>query len=116
MKNQIIIIATVLICLSTSMFFLAYTEKTQRENDENFWSIYFVAPFAENDNAFVIDNHSADATFHYVVTSNEKEILAGDVPVAKNDRELIDPEEINSLLPITITVMKNDEKKSIEKK
>lgn len=116
MKNQIIIIATILICLSASMLFLAYTEKTQREKDENFWSIYFVAPFAENGNAFVIDNHSADATFRYIVTSNEKEILTGDVIVTKNDRKLIDPEEINSPSPITITVMKNDEKKSIEKK
>lgn len=116
MKNQIIIIVTILICLSTSMLFLAYTEKTQREHDENFWSMYFIAPFTRNDNAFVIDNRAADATFHYTITSSDQEILTGDISVAKNDRELVNPGEINALSPITITVTQNDEKKSIEKK
>jgi hypothetical protein len=98
------------------MLLLAYTEKNQRENDENFWSVYFIAPFTENDNAFIIDNHSADATFHYIVTSNEQEVLTGDISVAKDDHALIDPEEIDRTFPITITVTQDTKKKFIEKK
>ncbi|MFA5985802.1 MAG: hypothetical protein WC819_00455 [Parcubacteria group bacterium] len=114
MKNQIMIIATILICLSASILFLAYTEKTQREHDENFWSIYFVDPFAQDNHSFAIDNHSADATFHYTAIAGEITLVSEDVFITKDNHQIITVEKTTN--PITITVTKDGKEKMIEKK
>ncbi len=115
MKYPHIIIITILATLMASMLFLAYVEKNQRDTDEDFWSVYFVYPLADN-NTFVIDNRSSAATFHYDITTESGIIASDDVEIETKDRILIKTEAEQNAQPVTITVKKGDEKKELEKK
>ena len=115
MKYPIIIITTTLLTLIASMLFLAYVEKNQLDTGEDFWSIYFVYPLTD-DNAFVIDNRSSKATFHYDITTEAGIIASDDVEIETKDRVLIKTEAEQNTRPVTITIKKDEEKKELEKK
>lgn len=116
MRSQYTIIFVTLITLVASMLFLSYIENDQRQRNENFWSVYFVDPFSV-DNRFIIENRSmADATFFYEITQNDITTRSEDLTVKKGEFKLIVPDEKNKSTPIQITVAKDDERKSIDKK
>ncbi len=117
MKSQYIIILTVIITLTASMLFLAQTEKDQRSKNQNFWSIYFIAPLTNSDNRFVIDNKTkSDATFHYEIILNGETKDAKDVEIKKDERKLIELKKQQNTSPIKIIVTHNNSNKQIEKK
>ena len=115
MKNQRIIILTTIITLTTAMLFLAWVEKSQRDKNQNFWSVYFIAPLTNTDNRFVIDNKTPqDKVFHYTISTSEKQ-HQNDVKIESNTRKLIQTKEFDNQ-NIKITVTDNQNTKTIEKK
>lgn len=116
MRSQYIIAITILIALTASMLFLAYSEKSQREKNEDFWSIYFIDPFSA-DNRFVIDNRSSeDKTFHYEIARDETTVQSGDIDINSKSRELVTTNDALNTKQIIITVSEDKKKKTIEKK
>ncbi len=116
MKSQYIIILTIITITVASMLLLAKIEDTQRENNQNFWSIYFVDPMG-TDTRFVIDNKTPEIkTFHYDIIVNEEMINSGDIEIGKNNRKLIELKELEPTESIMIQVTTNDEMKTIYKK
>lgn len=115
MKSQYIIILATLITLIATMLLLAFIEKDQREKNEDFWSVYFVYPLTE-ENDFVIDNKSEDATFTYEIHSGENALKSNSVEIKKDSRKLIKVTEEGNISPIEITIKSNNDIKTIEKK
>ena len=97
------------------MLFLAQIEQNQRDKNQNFWSIYFVAPLTQTDNRFVIDNKTQDdTTFHYEIIQNDNVKKSEDIEIKKDKRKLIDTKDYdNQSIKIIVTNKKN--KKGIEK-
>lgn len=117
MKSQLIIITTACTMLIGSIFFLTYTERAQREHDEDFWSIFFIDPFSKDHNDFVIDNRGPTADFTYTITSHETKLFEESVSLDVDAQIQITSPEIESDQPLTITVTDKDaHQKSIEKK
>lgn len=98
------------------MLFLGYTEKMQRDKGEDFWSVYFIAPLAKDNNSFVIDNREDAALFHYEIRTDETIISTEDISVPTKDRVLITTKDIQNTSPIIITITKDDTKKELTKK
>lgn len=115
MTNNRIIIILIICSTALSMLFLGYVEKRQRDANEDYWSIYFVAPFSHNDHTFVIDNKSDSDDFFYEITANENIVTSETKTVSANDRSLITVSQ-DLTEPLTITVTKDDQKKTIQKK
>ena len=116
MKSQYIIILTITIALVVGMLFLAQTEQNQRNQNQNFWSIYFVAPLTTVDNRFVIDNKTKnDATFHYEIKIDDEVKKFEDIEIKKDERKLINTKNYNNQ-SIKIIVTNDEDKKEIEKK
>lgn len=116
MKSQYSIIISTIAFLVLSMLFLAYIEQHQRNLQENFWSIYFVAPL-DTTNAFVIDNRTPeDATFTYEIHAKYGTLLHSDtVTLTPKNRTLIETSPKQDVTPISIIVYKDGEKKEIYK-
>jgi hypothetical protein len=116
MKSQYIIILSVIITLTAGMLFLSQMEKTQREDSQNFWSIYFISPLTNSDNRFVIDNKTdADTTFHYEITVDNEMKDFGDIEIKKDERKLIETKDFDNQ-NLTIIVTNGQDKQKIEKK
>ena len=116
MKSQYIIILTVIITLVASMLFLAQIEQNQRDKNQNFWSIYFIAPLTQTDNRFVIDNKTQnDATFHYEIIKDNDVKKSENIEIKKDKRKLVDTKDYNNQ-SIKIIVTNGKDKKEIEKK
>lgn len=116
MKNQKIIILTTIITLTSAMLFLAWTEKNQRDNNQDFWSVYFVAPLTNTDNRFVIDNKTHDnKTFHYTISTNNEKKYENDIKIQKNTRKLIDTKNFDNK-NVQITITSDNDEKTLEKK
>lgn len=97
------------------MLFLGYMEKKQRDTDENFWSIYFVAPLSSDDHRFVIDSRSSSTAFRYDIMINEQIIDSKEITIKRKDHVIITPSEIRSL-PFSIIVSHDDKKQELTKK
>lgn len=118
MKSQYIIILTIIIALTASMLFLAQIEKDQRDDNQNFWSAYFIAPLDMTDNRFVIDNKTqSDKTFHYNITDNgNNTIQDGDIKIKTNTRKVIETAKKSDNRPVTIVIITDNEEKILAKK
>ncbi len=100
------------------MLFLAQMEKDQRDENQNFWSTYFIAPLDATDNRFVIDNKTqSDKTFHYDITNNENDTMQdGDIEIKANTRKIIKTDEKSNNSPVTIIITTDNKEKTLEKK
>ena len=98
------------------MLFLAQIEQNQRDENQDFWSIYFIAPLTQTDNRFVIDNKTqSDAIFHYEIIKDNDVKKSEDIEIKKDKRKLIDTKNYNNQ-SIKIIVTNGKNKKEIEKK
>ena len=98
--------------------FLAQIESDQRNDNQDFWSTYFIAPLDTTDNRFVIDNKTPDdKIFHYSITNNENDTSQdGDIEIKTNTRKIVKTDENNNNYPVTIIITTDNEEKILEKK
>jgi hypothetical protein len=115
-QRKIILFLIVLFILSSS--FLLYTAKNFNNPDynKNWWAVYFENPKTSDLN-FVIENHSYQNTFHYVVLAGSDKIDEKDVSLMKGETKNIKPKNINPQenRRVTIQVISGEIKKEIYK-
>jgi hypothetical protein len=118
MKNKLIIFA-VIISFLVSALVLAWSEKNQTDENigKNWWSLYLSDPKSTNLN-FVIENHSNENNFRWVVLSNKNKIEEKDATIEKgtalNLNPVINPDDYKNK-KITIRVILGNETREIYK-
>lgn len=87
-KNMIIL--SLGIFMLASFFFLALTEKNQRDLDlnKNWWSLYFEDP-QESSLDFTIENHSDSEDFHWETYLEKSKTFEQDVRISKGESRKI---------------------------
>ena len=117
MKNNIIILATILFFILSASS-LAWIEKKQSNENEgkDWWALYFTEPKSDSLN-FVIENHSNENNFHWEISYGGDKIKKGNSNIKKgsalqlNSHLNIEPENKK----IIIQVISGDKKKEIYK-
>ena len=113
MQQRKIILFIIIIFILSSAYLLTIGSKF---NDLNFgkdwWAVYFQNP-KDNGLNFVIENHSNNTNFHYVVSKDKAKISEGDATVENGKTENIKPDLNQSLsgnVTIDISTGDNDKK------
>lgn len=115
MSNKTIILFLVIL-LTLSCVFLAYTQtKQQSPESQNWWVIYFVSPKDDSLN-FMIENNSDQSNFHYEILADKDRIKEENVEIGKGEKkEIAVNAESADNNKIAIRVNAGDEKKEIYK-
>jgi hypothetical protein len=119
MKNQKIIIFTVIGLLTISLLFLGAVEYQQKTGEiyQGWWNLYFVSPYNAQSLDFVIENYSKNTQFNYKILINDEIVEEKNIQVSQRAQKLIEPQikkETNST--VQIVVHSSKDKKTIYKK
>jgi hypothetical protein len=113
MQQIKLILFIIIIFIISSAYLLTIGNKF---NDLNFgkdwWAVYFSDP-KNNSLNFVIDNHSDNTNFHYVISKDKEKISEGDAKVENGKTENIKPDitqAISGNITIEVSTGDNDKK------
>ncbi len=115
-QRKLILFLIILFVLSSAYLF--YTAKNYNDPNyqKNWWALYFENPKSD-DLSFVIENHSDNTDFYYMVLSGIDKIEEKNIQINKGEIKKIKLENISLVgnKKIIVQVISNNEKKEIYK-
>lgn len=115
LKNNVIIISLGIFVIA-SFFFLAFVEQRQQNPDyqKNWWVVYFSDAKSSNLN-FAIENHGADANFHWEVLQDKNRIKENEIKIMRGETWTSNVQVDNMDGKVIIKVLNGEDKKYIYK-
>lgn len=115
MNNKIIIYSLTTL-LAVSFIYLTYAEQRQQNPDyqKDWWVLYFSDIKSPNLN-FVIENHGADANFHWEVLQDKNRIKENEIKIMRGETWTSNVQVDNMDGKVIIKVLNGEDKKYIYK-
>lgn len=113
-QRKLIIFIVIIFFISSASLFAIGNKFNDLNFSQNWWSVYFSDP-KSNDLNFIIENHSENLNFHYIISKDKDTVYENDVKVENGKSENIKPARIDMTGRITIQISSGSEKKEIYK-